>query len=332
MISEKMIEGKFKEFTLTDGDLSVNVLEYGATIHNIFFKGIDCVAGYDNPMDFLTGGSFQGATVGRYANRIGGGKFSIGENTYTLDINDHDFNCLHGGNSSFAKQILKGEIVSENSVKFTHFSKDGESGFPGNMEFSVIFTVKDNTLTLEYDGVADKDTVMNFTNHSYFTLGADSNKDILLSIKADTILPVDENLVPTGEFLDVTGTAFDFRTPKKIGKDLFDSNELIVAAKGYDHCFVLGDKMEYKENVAIAKNLENGIIMKCHTDMPGVQLYTGNYLDEQNGKNGKGLYQHLAFCLETQLFPDTPNHPEFPTALVKKGEHFKTVTKYEFSL
>lgn len=330
MVTEKIIENKFKEFTITDGDLSVNVLEYGATIHNIFFKGIDCIAGYDNPMHYLEGGSFQGATVGRYANRIGGGKFAIGENTYTLDINDHDYNCLHGGNTSFAKQILKGEIISDNSVKFSHFSKDGDSGFPGNVEFAVTFTVANNTLSLEYEAVSDKDTVLNFTNHAYFTLGADTNKEIVLEIKADKMVPVDKNLVPTGELSDVTGTAFDFRTPKKIGKDLFDQNPLIVEAKGYDHCFVLGDTAEYRENVAVATNPENGITMKCHTDLPGIQLYTGNWLNEKNGKGGNGLYAHMAFCLETELFPDTPNRPEFPSALVKAGEKYTTVTKYKF--
>ncbi len=329
MVTVKKLEN-FNEFIISEGELSVGILEYGATIHNILFKGIDCVAGYKNPEDFTTGDSFQGATVGRYANRIGGGKFSIGDTEYKLDINDRDYSCLHGGNATFARQILKSEILSESSVKFTHFSKDGESGFPGNVEFSVIFTVKDNTLSIEYDAVSDKDTILNFTNHSYFTLGAETNKDIVLEIKADYMVPVDKNLVPIGVLRDVTGTVFDFRTPKKIGKDLFDSDELIVSARGYDHCFVLGDKMEYKKDVAVAKNLENGITMKCHTDMPGIQLYTGNWLDEKAGKTEKGLTQYCAFCLETELFPDTPNQPSFPTALVKAGEHFRTITQYEF--
>lgn len=322
--------GKFKEFSISDGELEVRVLEYGATIHNIFFKGIDCVAGYENPVDYLTGGSYQGATVGRYANRIGGGKFTLGGNEYTLDINDHDFNCLHGGNTSFAKNVLKGEIISENAVKFSHFSKDGESGFPANVQFAVTFTVENNTLSLDYNATPDKDTYLNFTNHAYFTLGATTNKDIVLEIKADKMVPVDKNLVPTGELRDVENTAFDFRKPKKIGKDLFDNDPLIVDAKGFDHCFVLGNNVEYRENIAVAKNLENGITMKCHTDLPGIQLYTGNWLDEKNGKSEKGLYAHMAFCLETEFFPDTPNRPEFPSCLVKANETFKTVTKYEF--
>lgn len=322
--------GKFKEFSIADGELTVNVLEYGATIHNIFYKGIDCIAGYTDPMHYLTGGSYQGATVGRYANRIGGGKFTLGGKEYTLDINDHDFNCLHGGNTSFAKNILTGEKVSENAVRFSHLSKDGESGFPANVRFSVTFTVQNNTLSLEYEATPDADTVLNFTNHAYFTLGADTNKDIILEIKADEMIPVDKNLVPTGEKRDVTGTAFDFRVAKPIGRDLFDKDPLIVDARGFDHCLVLGDTQEYKQNVAVATNPENGITMSCHTDLPGIQLYTGNWLDEENGKSDKGLYAHMAFCLETELFPDTPNRPDFPTALVKANETYKTVTKYQF--
>ena len=322
--------GKFKEFSISDGDLSVNILEYGATIHNIYFKGIDCVVGYTDPMHYLTGDSYQGATVGRYANRIGGGSFTLGGKKYTLDINDHDFNCLHGGNTSFAKQILKGEKVSENAVKFSHFAKDGESGFPGNIEFCVTFTVCDNTLSLEYEATTDKDTYLNFTNHAYFNLGAEDNKKILLKIDAEKMVPVDKNLVPTKDLRDVKDTAFDFTEFKEIGQDLDYDDELIKDARGFDHCFVLGDNMQYRENVAVAINPENNITMSCHTDLPGVQLYTGNWLNEKNGKSDKGLFPYAGFCLETEFFPDTPNRPDFPSCLVKKGETFKTVTKYSF--
>lgn len=322
--------GKFRQFTISNDRLSVDLLEYGATIANVFYNGVDCVAGYDDPEGFVTGGSFQGATVGRYANRIGGACFELGGKKYTLDVNDHDFNCLHGGNTSFAKQILKGEATGESSVRFTHFSKDGESGFPGNVEFSVTFTVDGSTLRLEYDAVSDKDTYLNFTNHAYFTLGAKDIKNTVLTIKADHMTPVDENLVPSGELRDVGGTAFDFREGVALGDRLFADDELITAARGLDHNFVLGDKKEYRKNVAVAYSPETNIKVSCSTDMPGIQIYTGNWLSEPNGKGKDGLFMHCAFCLETQFFPDTPNNPQFPSALSKAGEHFTSITEYEF--
>lgn len=318
------------EFTIENGDLKVCLIEYGATIHNIYFKGVDCVQGYDEAIEYITGGSYQGATVGRYANRIGGAKFTLNGVEYKLDVNDHDFNCLHGGNTGFSKNILKGEKTGENSVTFKHFSKDGESGFPGNVEFLVTFTVEDNTLRLEYDGVSDKDTYLNFTNHVYFNLGAKDNKDIVLQVKADKMTPVDHNLVPTGELRDVTGTAFDFRTAKPIGKDLFADDPLIASARGFDHNLVLGDCQQFRRDVAVAYSPDTNITVKCSTDMPGIQIYTGNWLDEDSGKNGVILEPYAAFCLETQFFPDTPNNPSFPSALVKAGEHFKTTTEYKF--
>ena len=318
------------EFTIENGDLKVALIEYGATIHNIWFKGIDCVQGYDEAIEYITGGSYQGATVGRYANRIGGASFTLDGKKYQLDVNDHDFNCLHGGNASFAKKIMKGEKVNESSVRFTHFSPDGESGFPGNVEFSVTFTVENNTLRLEYDGVSDKDTYLNFTNHVYFNLGSEDCRDIVLQVKADAVTPVDENLVPTGELRDVTGTAFDFRKPKVIGDYLFADDNLINSAHGFDHNFVLGDCQKMRRDVAVAYSPETGITVKCSTDMPGIQVYTGNWLDEENGKGRDGLFMHAAFCLETQFWPDTPNKPNFPSALVKAGKHFTTKTEYSF--
>ena len=328
MVTEPNIDEKFRQFTIDNGVLCVNLLEYGATIANIFFKGHDCVAGYDNPIDFTTGTSFQGATVGRYANRIGG-KFTLDSKEYALDINDRGCNCLHGGKTSFAKQILKGEAVADNAVRFTHFSKDGESGFPANVEFSVTFTVCGSKLSIEYDAVADAKTYLNFTNHAYFTLGAKSNKTTLLQICAEYMTPVDENLIPTGELRKVEGTGFDFREPKPIGKDLEADDKLIAAAKGFDHNFVLGLTKEYRKNVATAYSPETDITVRCSTDMPGLQLYSGNGLNEPKGKNG-GLVPYCAFCLETQFFPDTPNQPDFPSALVNAGEHFTSITEYEF--
>ena len=318
------------EFSISDGGLTVNVMEYGATIHNIFFGGVDCVAGYDDLAGYVHGGSYQGSTVGRCANRIGGAEFEINGVKYSVDKNVNGMNSLHGGDCGFSHRLSKGAEVGDNAVKFTINSPDGEGGYPGNLTMSVTFEVKCDTLSLKYDAVSDKDTIMNFTNHAYFNLGAPNNLTTLLQIKADAITPVDGRLIPTGEIMDVTGTEFDFRTAKPIGDGIEGGHPQIGLCGGYDHNFVLGDKKEYRKDVITAFCPESGITLTCSTDLPGVQLYTSNMLDEPAGKGGKPLTKFYAFCLETQFWPDTPNKPGFPSCLVKAGEHFSGVTEYSF--
>lgn len=318
------------EFTVSDGGLTVNIMEYGATIHNIFFEGIDCVAGYDDLEGYVNGGSHQGATVGRYANRLGGAAFEINGVRYSVDRNDNGVNSLHGGNCGFSHRMYRGEAVADNAVKFTIFSPDGEGGYPGNLEMSVTFTVKNDTLTLKYRAVSDKDTVMNFTNHAYFNLGAKNNLTTVLQIKSNAITPVDSLLIPTGELMDVTDTEFDFRQPKPIGRDIAGEHPQLKLGGGYDHNFVLSEERGYKKDAVVAFCPESGITLTCSTDLPGVQLYTANMLDEPCGKGGLPLIKYYAFCLETQFWPDTPNNPDFPSCLVKAGEVFETVTEYSF--
>lgn len=331
---EKALYGKFDgkdvyRFEICDGDLRVNLIEYGAIVQSVYFGDVDCVAGYDTLEGYVNDGSNQGGTVGRYANRIGGARFELNGVTYEVGANDNG-NSLHGGFVGFNHRLYKGEPMSANSVKFTIESEDGDGGYPGNVTMSVTFTVKDNTLTLEYNAVSDKDTIMNFTNHAYFNLGSENNFSTELMIKADSITPVSAQLIPTGELMDVTGTPFDFRTAKPIGRDIKDAHPQVALADGFDHNFVLGNTVEYREDVVSAYCPESGITMTCSTDLPGVQLYTSNMLDEKGGKNGD-LKQYYAFCLETQFWPDTPNKPQFPSCTVKANEPFYSVTKYKFS-
>ncbi len=318
------------EFTITNGEVCLQVMEYGATIHRLCFQGVDCVAGYDDLSGYLTGNSFQGATIGRYANRIGGASFAIDGKVYTVEANDNQVNSLHGGSSGFHGGLFIGRPVDETAVTFTLRSPHGEGGYPGNLCLDVTFRVENNGVTVTYQGVSDRTTVMNFTNHTYFHLGAESCLDTVLQIKADAITPVDELLIPTGELMDVTRTPFDFRTPKAIGRDILAEHAQLQLGGGYDHNFVLGHSRAWKEAAICAENPHTGMGLRCSTDLPGVQLYTSNVLNEPTGKEGRPLTKYRAFCLETQFFPDTPNRPQFPSCQIAANDRFETVTRYEF--
>lgn len=318
------------EFTIENGGLKVNIIEYGATIHNIYFGGVDCVLGYDDLEGYIHDTSSQGATVGRYANRIAKARFSLNGVQYTLDANN-GVNNLHGGYCGFAGRLYTGEVVGDNAVKFTISSADGEGGFPGNVTMSATFTVEEDTLKINYCASSDKDTYLNFTNHAYFNLGSDNTYSTMLTIKADKFTPTDDTLIPTGELRDVTGTPFDFRVAKPIGQDIGSDYPAIALCDGYDHNFVLGDTVEYRKDVVTAHCPDSDITVTCSTDLPGVQIYTSNALDEPTGKGGKPLSRHQGFCIETQFFPDTPNKPEFPSCLVKANETFTSVTEYKFT-
>ena len=329
---EKALYGKFDckdvyRFEICDGDLRVNFIEYGAIIQSLYYNNVDCVAGYDTLEGYVKDTSNQGGTIGRYANRIGNSRFTL-DKEYSVGANNGK-NSLHGGSAPFNHKLFKGEPMSANSVRFSLSSPDGEGGYPGNLDFSVTFTVKDNALTIEYNAVCDKDTIMNFTNHAYFNLGSENNFSTRLMIKADSITPVNDDLIPTGEFLAVDGTPFDFRTAKPIGKDIKSEHPQVKLADGFDHNFVLGLDRTYKTDCIIAYCPESNIKMSVDTDLPGVQLYTSNVLDEKGGKYGD-LTKYYAFCLETQFFPDSPNQPDFPSCVVAKNTPFCSVTKYKF--
>ncbi len=317
------------EYVIENGDVKAHISEFGATITRLFFKGVDCVLGYDDLEGYINGKSYQGATIGRFANRIENGKFSINKQEYSLEINNGN-NCLHSGSSGFSHKMFKSEIIGDNSVSFEIFSPDGDGGFPGNLRLKVTFMVENNTLSIEYNAKSDKDTVVNFTNHSYFTLGAESCLNTSLMIRADKYTKLNENNVPYC-MMEVENTAFDFRKSKLIGKDIKSSEPQIAMCDGYDHNFVLGTDVSYKEDVIVAECSQTGIRVSCSTDMPGVQLYCATTLNESLGKNGKPLSQYGAFCLETQFFPNSPNEPSFPSTVLKAGDVFNSITKYKFS-
>ncbi|MBR6548364.1 MAG: galactose mutarotase, partial [Clostridia bacterium] len=280
---------------------------------------------------YQQGISFQGATIGRYANRIGGAGFCLNGQSYTVEANDNKVNSLHGGSVGFHGQLFAGEEVDDHTVAFRLFSPHGEGGYPGNLHLTVTFAVQDNAVTITYNGLSDCDTVMNFTNHTYFTLGEPNCLNTLLTIQANAVTPVDSLLIPTGELLEVTDTPFDFRLAKPIGQDIGAQHPQLQLAGGYDHNYVLGDTKAWRQDVITATAPNTKIRLTCSTDLPGVQLYTGNVLNEPLGKEGKPLCRNGAFCLETQFFPDTPNQPQFPSCVVAAETEFTSVTRYAFA-
>ncbi len=301
----------------------------------------DIVLGYDSLGGYENDKAYFGAIVGRYANRIGHAQFSLDGKTYTLPKNNGE-NTLHGGIKGFNKAVwTANEIPAKDgqALELTYLSKDGEEGFPGNLHVRVVYTVTDsNELKIEYSATTDKKTVVNLTSHSYFNLlgvGLGSG-DILghvLMIEADKFTPVDSGLIPTGELRDVAGAPFDFRKPTAIGGRIEANDEQIKLGKGYDHNFVLRRKADDPISLA-ARVVEpaSGRILEVWTTEPGVQFYTGNFLDgSAHGKGGVAYAKRSAFCLETQHFPDSPNQPKFPSVVLSPGEHYHTTTIYKFS-
>ena len=302
-------------------------------------KFADVVLGYDSGEGYVADKSFFGALVGRYGNRIGHAQFAIDGKTYTLAKNNGE-NTLHGGVKGFNKAVWRAKTVSAKggqSLELSYLSKDGEEGFPGNLKVRVTYTLTDaNALVIDYSATSDKKTVVNLTNHSYFNLAGQGSGDILghqLMIAADMFTPVDAGLIPTGELRDVAGTPFDFRQSTAIGARINQDEEQLKIGGGYDHNFVLHPPMDRKEFLA-ARVTEptSGRVMEVWTTEPGVQFYTGNFLDGKvTGKGGVAYAKRAALCLETQHFPDSPNQPKFPSAALNPGETYHTITTYKFT-
>ncbi len=315
------------------GGLSATVLTYGAILQKLVFEGTDVVLGHNKLEEYLPAIGYIGTTVGRYANRIAAGKFTLNGISYDVGCNETGRGHLHGGMEGFDKRVWTVGDLCENSVELQLVSPDGDMGYPGELTLSVRYTIEDNnTLALAYHAVCDKDTVFNPTNHTYFNLNGcdgDTILDIELCINADTITPVDELLIPTGEQMAVDGTAFDFRVAKPIGRDIHDNHPQMLLGGGYDHNFCLGETCEYRHAVS-AFAPRTGIRMDCYTTEPGVQLYTSNFLESPTGKCGP-MVQYQGFCLETQHFPDSRNQPTFPSAVLKAGDTFESLTRYTFT-
>lgn len=325
-------------YTLSNGKgMEARIMTYGAAVVSLTApdkagKYADVVNGMDNVEGYLKPVPYFGAAIGRYGNRIGGAQFTLEGQQYHTPKNDGD-NTLHGGNRGFDKRVWTAK-ESNGGVEFTYVSADGEEGFPGTLTAHILYTVTpDNELRIEYNATTDKPTVVNLTNHSYFNLKGQGEGDILdhqVTINADRFTPVDKGLIPTGELKAVAGTPFDFTKATAIGARIGQNDEQLVFGKGYDHNWVLnGSGMKKAAEVYEAST---GRVMEVSTDQPGLQFYTGNFLDGTiHGKGGKVYAQRSAFCMETQHFPDSPNKPSFPTTELKPGEQYHTVTVYKFS-
>lgn len=298
----------------------------------------DIVLGYDTLDDYLKGNSaYFGALIGRYGNRIGKGRFTLDGVDYKLAVNNGE-NHLHGGIKGFDKVVWTATTPPTKdgaALTLTYLSRDGEEGYPGNLTVTVIYTLTDNNeLKIEYSATTDKDTVVNLTHHSYFNLAGQGHGDILnhqLMINADRFTPVDSGLIPTGELRAVKGTPFDFSQPAAIGSRINGADEQLKLGKGYDHNFVLNGKMGTLRQAAKVYEQTSGRVMEVWTTEPGLQFYTGNFLDGKPGKGGKPYEFRNGFCLETQHYPDSPNKPDFPTTVLKKGSKYQTTTIYKFT-
>ncbi|WEK20419.1 MAG: galactose mutarotase [Candidatus Pedobacter colombiensis] len=293
-------------------------------------KLTDVVVGFENPVDYdKSTEPYFGATIGRYGNRIAGGRFSLdGDEPYQLSINN-GINALHGGKTGFQYQNWALEKLNDSTLVCRLESLDGDNGFPGKLAVEVTYMLlSSNALHISYEARTDRPTIVNLTNHAFFNLnGSGSILDHQLMINANRYTPVDRTLIPTGELALVKGTPFDFRSSETIGKRINEANEQLRFGKGYDHNYVLNKSMP----AAVVCGEKSGIVMAVYTDQPGLQFYSGNFMQGKNElRNGPDLFR-TAFCLETQHFPDSPNHPDFPSTVLRPGEVYQTQTVYAFS-
>lgn len=298
----------------------------------------DVTLGYDSLAGYIENPTYFGAIIGRYGNRIAGAKFPLDGKTYSLAANNGP-NSLHGGIRGFHKVIWKAEPFQNahgTGLVFTYTSKDGEEGFPGNLNVKVTYTLTDkDELIFDYEATTDKATPVNLTQHTYFNLAGEGHGDILghhVKLNAEKFTPVDKTLIPTGELRPVKGTPFDFTQATAIGARINDKDEQIVLGKGYDHNFVLHRNGSGLELTARVHEPGSGRVMEVYTTEPGVQFYSGNFLDGTlTGKKGHVYKQRYGFCLETQHFPDSPNQPSFPSAILRPGQTYRSQTVYKFS-
>ena len=335
-------EGKTNDvYTLSNSrGMEVDVLTYGARLIRISVpdrkgKFADVIVGCKKPEGYYDDNPYFGATVGRYANRIGGASFSLDGQTYHLEANDGD-NTLHGGTTAAFDRVVWGAKIENNRLVLSHFSPDGAGGFPGNLTVTLTISLsEENELKLDYKATSDKDTVCNFTNHAYFNLGKqDTVLSHTLMINAKKITAVDEQLIPNGEFIDIENTPLSFLPAKKINADSFDSHPLLKACNGYDFNYCLDRVGKGLEFCAYAYDEESGRKMSCYTTLPGLQLYTacGTGSFAGKGKKSEPYKNHCAFCFETQNYPNSPNMPHFPSTLLKAGETYREITSYRFSV
>lgn len=334
-------------WTLTDSTgAGASILDYGAIIQALRVpdragRTANVVLSFGNLPDYLERSPYFGALIGRYGNRIAGGKFELDGAAHQLELSDGDRpNALHGGNNGFDKRTWEGvaeEVEGGGAITLTRVSPDGEEGFPGTLNVSVRYTLAHGRFTIEYRAETDAPTIVNLTNHAHFNLaGDDSGTTILdheLSIAAQDFLPVDGSLIPLDSAISVAGTPFDFRSPRAIGARLDDRHPQLVATEGYDHCYALtGGRTELPRNVASLKDPKSGRTMHIETTEPGIQLYTCNHLDGTLvGDSGVAYPRHGGAALETQHFPDSPNRPEYLSTVLRPGDVYRSTTVLDFT-
>ncbi|UPK70166.1 aldose epimerase family protein [Chitinophaga filiformis] len=340
---DKMVDGKqVKLYHLKKGNLQVAITNYGAKIVSLLAPDkqgqlADVELGYDNIDQYVnTKERYYGGIVGRYGNRIAKGKFKVDGKEYSLATNN-GVNHLHGGKKGFNDVVWDAEQPDDHTLKLHYLSKDGEEGYPGNLDITLTYQLTDsNEVKIDYTATTDKPTVVNLTNHSFFNLHGAGNGDIndhVMYINADKFTPVDSTLIPTGKLEPVKGTPMDFTTPTRIGDRVDADFEQLKFGKGYDHNYVLNKKGKELSLAATVQEPQSGRFLEVWTTEPGVQFYGGNFLDgTDKGKEGKTYVHRGAFCLETQHYPDSPNQPSFPSVVLKPGETYKSTCVYKFGV
>ena len=349
MAFEKEIFGQTKDgktaYTYTvknSNGMMAKFTDYGAILVSLYVPDKDgnvedVVLGFEQLEDYFVNEPNFGSTIGRHANRIGGASFKLNGVTYELDKNDGEHN-LHGGYNGYHKRLWETKTYDNNgqTIEFTYDSKDGDQGFPGNLKISVKYTLtEDNMIKIEYNAVPDKDTVINLTNHSYFNLagqGSGTILDQIVWIDSDEMTYADKESIPHGEIIKVAGTPMDFNTPKMVGTDIDKDFDQLIWGKGFDHNWVLKTKKGELSLVASLLDEKSGRYMEVSTDLPGIQFYTGNFLDGTLvGKEGAKYIKRSGLCFETQYYPNAINVPSFEQPVTKAGETYHTVTVYKFS-
>lgn len=320
--------------------MQVALTDYGARIVSILVPDKngnlrDVVLGFNSIHGYLQADEpYHGATIGRYANRIANGCFELNGQTYTLQQNN-GCNSLHGGPAGFHSKVWDRRLSFKNKIDFSYISPDGEEGFPGNLKTTVSYELTEgNEITIKYKAETDKTTVINLTNHAYFNLDGEGESNVLnhiLHLPSNRFLPIDENQIPSNGEASVEGTAFDFRTPKKIAADIHKDEEQLKHGNGYDHTFI--NEQSIAQVAASAFSSDSGILLEVFTTEPGIQLYTANFLSgKDRGKSGRNYSARSAFCLETQHYPDSPNQPQFPSVKLEPGRVFSSETRYQFKV
>lgn len=338
---QKELEGKKVDlYTLTNGkELTVQITNYGGKIVSIVVPDKhgnfgDICLGYESLDAYVNGAASLGATMGPFANRIANGEFELDGTRYTLDKNNGE-HTIHGGSAGFRSRVWDVVKSEEDELVLSILSHDGTGGFPGNLLLTVSYSVTpDNELGIRYHATTDKKTVINFTNHAFFNLAGEGSGDVLgheLMVRADAITPVDETGIPTGEFMPVDGTPFDFRKSKLIGEDISADHPQLKNTKGYDHNYVLNNPASTLVHAATLKDPASGRTMEVYTTEPGLQVYTANTF-RTTGKGGKAYGPHSSVCLETQHFPDSPHHDNFPSCVLEPGDEYNSTTVYRFGV